>query len=74
MADIETVVDVSTIKEELIFFEEYVPLGYQEEEVVAEPLEANEVIVEQTIDNEEVIEGKKKSFPLHLLLAFALLL
>lgn len=52
----ETIEDCG-YREEFVFVEEYFPLDLHEEEVIAEPLEVEDVVQEQKPDP-EIIHGK----------------
>lgn len=51
------IMDEDEPREEYVFVEEYFPLDLHEEEVVAEPLDAQEILV-QAADHQEIVHGK----------------
>ncbi|KAL1132473.1 hypothetical protein AAG570_010428 [Ranatra chinensis] len=63
MADAD-IVDEVEIKQEYVYVEEYFPLDLHEEVVIAEPYEAEEVVIEeQVVDNEEIIDATNSILP-----------
>lgn len=63
------------LKEEFVFVDEYFPIDLHEEEVVAETIEAADVVNEQRDDHEEIIHGERRpTSPPHLTLESLLIL
>lgn len=60
MAETEMTEDSYT--EEYVCVEEYFPLDLHEEEVVAEPLDGQEITIIQPIESHEILQGKEVIF------------